>query len=160
MIHTILYAIAVLLILDLGLGLILALVMVTSSRILEVADHSMEPTLAPGDRVMVSRLLLRVMPAAQGQVVVLQRDGEDLEMIKRIAAVPGEAIPGVDHSLAQDELWLLGDGDSDTVVDSRTWGAVPVSELKGRAWLRCWPLSRAGLLWASQPPGETGTSGP
>ena len=153
MIYTILYVIAALLLLDLGLGLILALVMVASSRILEVADHSMEPTLAPRDRVMVSRLLLRVTPAAQGQVVVLQRDGEDLEMIKRIAAAPGETIPDEDKPLAEDEVWLLGDGDSDTVVDSRTWGAVPTSTLTGRAWLRCWPLSRAGPLWASQPPG-------
>ncbi|WP_253910527.1 S26 family signal peptidase [Pyxidicoccus fallax] len=30
--------------------------------------------------------------------------------------------------------------------DSHVWGLLPTRHVKGRAWLRFWPLARAGLV--------------
>ena len=42
-----------------------------------------------------------------------------------------------------DEYFLLGDNRGDS-NDSRSFGPVAGDLIKGRAWFRCWPLSR---LW-------------
>ena len=44
-----------------------------------------------------------------------------------------------------DELFLMGDHRQDS-ADSRTFGAVPISRIIGRAWLRYWPLNTFGIL--------------
>ena len=42
-------------------------------------------------------------------------------------------------------VYVLGDCPSKS-VDSRSWGALPVSNVAGRPLLRVWPPARAGLL--------------
>ena len=89
----------------------------------------MEPTLAPGDRVLVLRL--RVRP---GDVVALRdpRDGART-ILKRVAAVDG------------DELTVLGDNAAAS-TDSRTFGPVPRSSVLGRVVYRYAPTARAGRV--------------
>jgi len=45
--------------------------------------------------------------------------------------------------LGDNEVFLLSD-DRGSTNDSRTWGPVPVSNIRGRALFRYWPLTRLG----------------
>jgi signal peptidase I len=44
-----------------------------------------------------------------------------------------------------DSYFVAGDN-SPNSFDSRYWGFLPAENIKGRAWLRYWPLSRFGFL--------------
>jgi hypothetical protein len=100
----------------------------------EIADHSMEPGLRPGDWV----LGLRCRGARRGQVVVFdhpQRPG--FEMVKRVAAGPGDRVGSA--LLGPAEVWALGDNPAAGSVDSRVLGAIPCARLRARLLLRYRP---------------------
>ena len=100
----------------------------------EIADHSMEPGLRPGDWV----LGVRCRQARRGEVVVFyhpQRPG--FEMVKRVAAGPGEQAGGT--TLGPSELWVLGDNPDAGSVDSRLLGAIPFAQLRARLLVRYRP---------------------
>ena len=56
------------------------------------------------------------------------------------------------------ELFLMGDHRANS-EDSRAFGAVPVSQIIGRAWLRYWPINVFGILPTPTHP-ELNTSSP
>ncbi len=100
----------------------------------EIADHSMSPTLQPGDWV----LGLRGKRARRGQVVVFAhplRPG--FEMVKRVAAGPGEDMGRV--ALGPGEMWVLGDNPDGGSVDSRVLGPIRAEWLHARLFLRYHP---------------------
>jgi len=100
----------------------------------EIADRSMEPGLRPGDWV----LGLRCRSVRRGQVVVFehpQRPG--FELVKRVAAGPGEQVDGA--ALGPGEMWVLGDNPAAGSVDSRVLGAIPGALLRARLLLRYRP---------------------
>jgi len=100
----------------------------------EIADHSMEPGLRPGDWV----LGLRCRDARRGQVVVFdhpQRPG--FKLVKRVAADPGEQVDGA--ALGPGEMWVLGDNPAAGSVDSRVLGAIPGAALCARLLMRYRP---------------------
>jgi signal peptidase I len=95
--------------------------------------------------------------------------------VDRIVGIPGDRVELRDglvliNGIALTEIYVPGDTRTDPVpdgatswivpegsvfvmadsrrnsVDSRSFGAVPISRLLGRAWLRLWPLDSAGLL--------------
>src|SRR3954452_5412393 len=90
-----------------------------------VEGPSMAPALRHGDQVMVwwGR---RPRPRA-GAVVLAELPGERGLGIKRVSAVESTG-----------ELWLEGDNPAGS-TDSRQFGAVPASALRGRVLLRLWP---------------------
>jgi nickel-type superoxide dismutase maturation protease len=95
----------------LGLGALGAAGLLGLARV-EVEGESMQPTLAPGDRL----LLRRRRPGghlAPGTIVALPdpRSGESRLMLKRVAAVAGDLVT------------LLGDNPAAS-TDSRTFGEV------------------------------------
>lgn len=47
--------------------------------------------------------------------------------------------------LKEDEYFVMGDNRSHS-SDSRAWGSVPKENIVGRAWIRYWPLKRAGII--------------
>jgi signal peptidase I len=127
--------------------------------IVAVTGQSMEPTLTAGDRVLVRRAGLRSVRA--GQIVVIEqprgRDGgwaaaprgHDLSrdwMIKRVAAIPGDPLPGElldtlsrldvrsplssDTNVPRGKLVVLGDN-PEMSMDSRYLGYVPGDRLLG-----------------------------
>jgi signal peptidase I len=104
-----------------------------------IEDHSMEPALQPGDWV----LGVRRRHARRGEVVVFdhpQRPG--FEMVKRVAAPPGETVD--ETALGPGGLWVLGDNPAAGSVDSRRLGPIPLERLRARLlWrYRPWPPTR------------------
>jgi type IV secretory pathway protease TraF len=111
-------------------------------RPFRVAVHgdSMAQTLMPGD------FLLAVRPGRvrRGTLVVAERpDRPGLEIVKRVAAGPGETVGG--RTLEPGEYWLLGDR-PDRSTDSRTFGPVGSRHLRGVVVARYWPPRRAAML--------------
>jgi signal peptidase I len=134
-----------------GLGAValaggLALWMRRRLVLVTVRGSSMEPTLRPGDRVLVHRrALARVR---RGQVVVLepplpggaQRTGtasldDRLWNIKRVVALPGDpvpaGVPNAGHAERVPPQALVVLGDSAWSTDSRQRGFYSASDLLG-----------------------------
>ena len=96
-----------------------------------VQGRSMVPTLQPGDRLLVESWTYRQRPPRPGEVVLAADPRRPRrELAKRVAAVGPES------------LTLVGDGARST--DSRTFGAIPLENVKWRALARYWPPRRAG----------------
>lgn len=126
----------------LGLALAAAAVVALLRRLVayEIGDHSMSPTLQPGDRV----LGLRGLPARRGDVVVFAhplRPG--FEMVKRVAAVSGEEMGRV--ALGPGEMWVLGDNPDGGSIDSRALGPIRAEWLRSRLLLRYQPAPVAPI---------------
>ncbi len=126
----------------LGLALAAAAVVALLRRLVtyEIGDHSMSPTLQPGDRV----LGLRGLPARRGDVVVFAhplRPG--FEMVKRVAAVSGEDMGRV--ALGPGEMWVLGDNPDGGSIDSRALGPIRAEWLRSRLLLRYQPAPVAPI---------------
>lgn len=100
----------------------------------EIADHSMEPGLRPGDWV----LGLRCRDTRRGAVVVFEHPQQPgFEMVKRVAAGPGEQVASA--TLGPGEMWVLGDNPEAGSVDSRALGPIPLGRLRARLLLRYRP---------------------
>jgi signal peptidase I len=155
-----------------------------------IPSQSMEPTLMPGDRVLVNKLAYDFHPVRSGDIVVFRRPPRDIstvdDLIKRVIAGPGQLVyvancrvyvngkeldqaylpsgwqsptseyctvwdaPGMldlpdPYRVPAGGYFVMGDNRKDS-DDSRYWGAVPANYIVGRAFVRLWPLDRAGLL--------------
>lgn len=133
----------------------------------EIPSASMQPTLRPGDQVLVDKLAYRVGAPARDDLVAF-RLGGDTVALKRIVGLPGDRVEirdgvlfvndrarhesYVDHSrvdsvyfgpvtVGEQEYFVLGDNRGDS-RDSRDYGAVPRSALIGRVAVRLWPVAR------------------
>jgi nickel-type superoxide dismutase maturation protease len=94
-----------------------------------VAERSMEPTLRPGDWLLVSRRVRAGRPprVRPGQVVVARHPGEpELLLVKR--AIRREP----------NGWWLQSDNPDVHAVDSWRFGAVPPELIEGRVLVRYW----------------------
>lgn len=102
----------------------------------EIQGASMAPTLLPGDWALaVARRRTR-----KGDVVVVEHPGRPgYEMVKRVAALPGERVG--ERTLENDEYWIEGDRE-DASTDSRHFGPVRREQLKARVVLVYWPKER------------------
>ena len=78
----------------------------------------MQPTLEPGDRVLVRRLGRKPAPSLESVVVTWHPQRNKLRLIKRL------------KSVEETGLWLLGDNPAES-TDSRQLGAVPSNLLIG-----------------------------
>lgn len=137
----------------------------SSTRVL-VEGESMLPTLADGDRLLVSRLAYRLAAPRRGEIVLLRDPSQPgFECIKRIVALPGEqvrleglsvtvaardggtpSIPGATWRLGGAEYFVAGDNLARS-HDSRAFGPIARSALLGMAWYRyAGPSGRTGLL--------------
>jgi signal peptidase I len=136
-----------------------------------VQGPSMQPTLHYNQRVMVEKLTYRLLHGPRrGDVVVIEIEGEDEPLIKRVVAVAGETVEvrsgqALIDGEALDESWttypggpgypitripplhifVMGDNRGSS-RDSRAFGAVSLDHVIGRAWLVYWPLSEIKLV--------------
>jgi signal peptidase I len=92
----------------------------------------MEPTLHPGDYLLVSG----ARRPRRGDVVVLAHPARDLEVVKRVAAVPGDLVEGM--PLPPDRYLVVGDNEARS-TDGRAFGPVPGEAIRGVVRFRYWP---------------------
>jgi nickel-type superoxide dismutase maturation protease len=106
----------------------------------EVRGGSMAPTLLPGDRLLVERWTFRGR-APRATEIVLAPDPREprRELIKRVAAV-------------RDGLVELRGDASETSTDSRSFGTLPVAQVRWRVVARYWPRRPIRLGRRPRPP--------
>jgi signal peptidase I len=106
-----------------------------------VEGASMSPTLEPGDWLVA----VRTRSVREGGLVVVEHPSRPgYEMVKRVAAVPGDLVG--DRTLGPGEYWVTGDNE-DASTDSRSLGPIGRDRIRGRVVLRYWPVERA--MWMS-----------
>ena len=105
----------------------------------EVRGDSMFPTLRAGDWALAVR-----RPVRAGDVVVVEHpDRPGFELVKRVVAVPGDAVEGT--LLDTDAYWVEGDAGASS-SDSRAFGPVREVAVKGTVVLIWWPAGRLGRV--------------
>ena len=138
-----------------------------------IPSESMVPTLEVGDRVFINKFIYRFAEPQRGDVVVFEsvEDG-DTELIKRVVGLPGDEVAVRDGSLlVNEERWeesyvnkrlpdqssygpetvpeghvfAMGDNRGNS-RDSRFFGAVPIENIEGEAFMTFWPPDRVGLF--------------
>ena len=104
--------------------------------VVEVQGRSMAPALLPGEWLLVERRTYAHRPPRVGEIV-LAADPRDpsRELIKRVTSVDGRA----------KMIQLAGDA-PDSSTDSRTFGAISVSDVRWRVIARYWPAERIARL--------------
>ena len=139
----------------------------------QIPSESMEPTIDPGDRILVNRLAYSYGSIERGDVIVFKAPTDpDVDFVKRVIALGGDTIevkngqvfingvaqaepyaPSMDFSnfpaqtVPEGNLFVMGDNRGDS-QDSRFWNPpwLPVENVVGEAFLIYWPPSRIGGL--------------
>lgn len=140
----------------------------------QVLGQSMEPNLHTNQRVVVEKITYRLLHGPRrGDIVVLdvhpERRDDDM-LIKRVIGLPGETIEVrggevyIEGKLLEEpwtarlgggnygpytvpplHVFVLGDNRGSS-NDSRSFGAVHVDDIVGRAWFSYWPLEYLGVV--------------
>ncbi|MRR32792.1 signal peptidase I [bacterium] len=135
-----------------------------------VENISMEPTLQPGEFILVNKLAYRLGDVDRGDVVIFHyplNPSEDY--IKRVIGVPGDEVavqngqvlvngnalnepyimapPHYNNAwtVPEGQLFVLGDNRNSS-SDSHNWGFVPMENLVGKALVIYWPLDQIKIL--------------
>lgn len=140
----------------------------------QIPSQSMQPTIEPGDRILVNRLSYRFGEIKQGDIIVFRSPNDpDTDFVKRVIAVGGDTIEIDNHMVIVNDEALVEDyiapwvnprepiyakrtvdegtvfvmGDNrDNSDDSRRWGFLDQDEIIGKAVAIYWPLSRIQRL--------------
>jgi type IV secretory pathway protease TraF len=109
----------------------------------------MEPSLSNGEWAIAMHRRPRV-----GSVVVVEHpERPGFELVKRVVAAPGDAVAG--RRLGAGEWWVEGDSPGAS-TDSRSFGPVPRSAIRGQVVLVYSPWRDRRILLSLQ--GSTQTS--
>jgi signal peptidase I len=131
-------------------------------RPLTVSSTSMEPTLCPGDLLLVDLWDPDIRDLERGDLVALRPGESDVPVVKRVVGLPGDEVaiedallyvngrlvdePYVDHKsidalfygpvvVPADRFLVLGDARA-TSIDSRSYGPVRADRLLGTVAVR------------------------
>ena len=136
-----------------------------------VYGQSMEPNLHTDQRLVIEKVSYRFRSPQRGDIVVLKiRENSEELLIKRVIGLPGETIEVKDGHVFIDGqmleepylsqptrghygpttvppayVFVLGDNRGAS-NDSRSFGAIPMQNLVGHAWLSYWPVEDVGLV--------------
>ncbi len=141
-----------------------------------VSGESMKNTLDHGDQLIVDKITYRFQKPLRYDIIVFPYKYKDnTYYIKRIIGLPGETVQIADGeiyingevlretygrevirdpgtaaepvTLKEDEYFVLGDN-RNASSDSRepSVGVIHREDIVGRAWIRIWPLNKAGIL--------------
>ncbi|MBI1957376.1 MAG: signal peptidase I [Candidatus Niyogibacteria bacterium] len=107
-----------------------------------VSGASMVPTFESGNYLIIDEFTYTFIREPQkGEVIVFRYPNDPSKFfIKRVVGLPGEEVivDGREWTLAADEYFVMGDNRLQS-LDSRSFGALPRSNITGRALLRLWP---------------------
>lgn len=136
-----------------------------------IPSSSMEPTLKPGDRIIVNKFMYRFKEPERGDIIVFKYPLDPKrDFIKRLIGLPGETIEIKDSVLyvngkkveqpflpkglrygdygpveiPEGNYFMMGDNRNNS-EDSREWGMLPEENIVGEAMVIYWPLSRITL---------------
>lgn len=148
-----------------GLVLLGGLVRAFMAEPFAIPSESMEPTLRPGDQVLVDKLSYRRAEPRRGDLAAFSAPDTGQVSLKRIVGLPGDRIEIQDGVLAVNgrrmreryvdyaqvdsvyfgpiivpprRVFFLGDNRADS-RDSRDFGPVAERSLIGRVLVRFWP---------------------
>jgi signal peptidase I len=140
-----------------------------------VPTGSMIPTIEIGNRILADKLTFRFVRAPRaGDIVVFDDpNGQHPQLIKRVIATQGQTVEVRDDRVYVDglalvepyvhgtattpgsvplpvvvpagDVWLMGDNRPNS-GDSRYFGPLPLSTVRGRAFWTYWPLGAFGRL--------------
>lgn len=135
-----------------------------------VENISMEPTLEPGEFILVNKIAYRFGEVQRGDIIIFhypQNPQEDY--IKRAIGLPGDklrvregdvyinnrlldenyiASPILyegEWNVPEDSIFVLGDNRNQS-SDSHSWGFVPVDDIVGKALVVYWPPDEFKIL--------------
>jgi len=136
-----------------------------------IQGTSMTETFHPGDRVVMSRVLVFFRCFSRSDVVVCKSSASNggRDIIKRIIAVPGDWLVisdgiiilngeeldepyindtftsgNIDIMLGEDEYFIAGDNRQES-MDSRHYGAIRRDHIIGRVVFKIYPFNKVGL---------------
>jgi signal peptidase I len=134
------------------------------------AGPSMQPNMYQGYRLMTEKVSYHFHRPQRGDVVVVDRPGAEVSLVKRVMGLPGEIVEvraghvlingqaieepwvlyfgGPDYGPAQipdGYIFILGDNRQNS-RDSRAIGPVELNTIEGRVWLVYWPLDKIELV--------------
>lgn len=174
-----------------GLGVAVAVLVaalrLTVVDLVVVGSDSMAPTLCPGDRLVLLTTEAARRPARNALVAFTAPD-DGVPTVKRVVGVAGQRVELWDGALRVDgvppkepyvdlatvdgtffgpvevpdaHVFVLGD-EREGSIDSRHYGPVPVSSVRGRVLLRWWSGDACGqaphAVSASRSPGTRGSA--
>lgn len=131
---------------------------------------SMQPNLYRGDRMITEKISYRFHAPRRGDVVVVDRPGNEVSLVKRVVALEGETVevrgghtfidgrpidepwvnefggPGYGPEVVpEDHVFILGDNRA-VSRDSRAIGPVPVDSVRGHVLLVYWPPEQIKMV--------------
>ena len=152
------------------IALVLYLLIDTVVARVRIENVSMQPTLNPGEFVLVDKLGYRLGDIKHGEIIVFHYPpNPEEDYIKRVVGVPGDIVE-IDHGavivngsqlnepyisapplyngsweVSANTIFVLGDNRNQS-SDSHSWGFVPIPNVVGRAIVIYWPLSELKIL--------------
>jgi len=136
----------------------------------KIPSGSMETTIMPDDRVFVNKFIYRFTEPKRGDIVVFKYPVDpSKDYVKRTIGLPGETLEmrnGIVYidgkpldepylteqgtgdfgpvKIKAGHFFMMGDN-RDNSEDSRYWGQLPRENIRGKVFLRFWPLDR--ICW-------------
>ncbi|HXH60682.1 MAG TPA: signal peptidase I [Fimbriimonadaceae bacterium] len=109
---------------------------------IEVRGNSMEPTLEPGRRLLISKAYWLIGPIKKGDIVVLNNKRENDVLIKRVYALGGDKVDlqnvpenwrltNGDYYVPKGKIYVLGDN-LPVSEDSRHYGPFDLKDVLGK----------------------------
>ncbi len=114
-----------------------------------IAGESMEPAVLKGDRVLADKTAYRRMAPQKGDIVILvYPDDRSKKYVKRVEALPGEAVVGADmkKEVPHGYVYLLGDNREHS-FDSRQFGFVPLTDVIAKVRQVYFSSGKDGVRW-------------
>jgi signal peptidase I len=127
-----------------------------------IDGSSMNPTLLDGEYLIINNVTYVLDEPQYGDIVVFRHPRNELNLIKRVIGVPGDAVKiengsvwvngeeltepyiaaapnyGGEWNVPPDQYFVLGDNRNNS-SDSHSWGFLPKENLLGRALFVYWP---------------------